>query len=38
VATPSKPYKAAVLLVPDVFGWKTDAIRSWADKLAAAVS
>lgn len=28
--------KAAVLVVPDVYGWKTQQIRGWADKLAAA--
>lgn len=38
VAVPSKPYTAAVVLFTDIFGYKTDNIRRWADKLADAVS
>ena len=38
MVVPSKPYTAAVLLITDIFGYKTDAIRRWADRLADAVS
>jgi hypothetical protein len=38
VVVPTKQYSGAVLLVTDVFGYKTDSIRRWADKLANAVS
>lgn len=38
VVAPSKPATAAVVLVTDIFGYKTDGIRKWADRLADAVS
>lgn len=38
VVVPNKPYTAAVVLVTDIFGYKTEGIRRWADKLADAVS
>lgn len=38
VVQPSKGASAAVLLVTDIFGYKTEGIRRWADKLADAVS
>lgn len=38
VVEPSKAYSGAVVLITDVFGYKTDNIRRWADKLADAVS
>ncbi|WIA41786.1 hypothetical protein OEZ86_009119 [Tetradesmus obliquus] len=34
VATPSGPFKAAVLMISDVFGWRVDAARVWADNMA----
>lgn len=37
VSVPSKPYTAAVLIVSDVFGHKTDGVTRWADRLADAV-
>jgi hypothetical protein len=37
VAQPSKDATAAVLLATDIFGYKTENIRKWADKLADAV-
>eukprot|EP00775_Hariotina_reticulata_P004690 gene4690-4942_t len=35
VSIPSKAPTAAVLLFTDIYGYKTEGIRSWADKLAA---
>ncbi|KAF6253329.1 dienelactone hydrolase family-domain-containing protein [Scenedesmus sp. NREL 46B-D3] len=34
VATPAGPYKAAVLMIPDIYGWQTDGTRVWADNMA----
>jgi dienelactone hydrolase len=38
VVVPTKAYSAAVVLITDIFGYKGDAIRRWADRLADAVS
>eukprot|EP00882_Tetradesmus_deserticola_P011615 GHRQ01012288.1.p1 GENE.GHRQ01012288.1~~GHRQ01012288.1.p1 ORF type:complete len:159 (+),score=42.69 GHRQ01012288.1:200-676(+) len=34
VATPKGPYKAAVLMLTDIYGWKVDNARVWADNMA----
>jgi carboxymethylenebutenolidase len=35
IAVPKKPFKSAVLVITDVYGYKTDNVRKWADQLAA---
>lgn len=34
VAVPKKPYSAAVLVITDIYGYKNDNVRLWADHLA----
>jgi dienelactone hydrolase len=38
VVVPTKAYSGAVVLITDIFGYKGDGIRRWADRLADAVS